>query len=50
MRHMDAPVLEHEIVAIGGGARGVHVAQADPARVLDAAVVDVSRPDEEGPG
>jgi prolyl-tRNA editing enzyme YbaK/EbsC (Cys-tRNA(Pro) deacylase) len=49
---VDATILEHEIVAIGGGARGVnvHVAPADLARVLDAAVVDVSQPEEKRPG
>ena len=50
--YVDATILEHEIVAIGGGARGVniHLAPADLARVLDAAVVDVSQPDEQRPG
>jgi Cys-tRNA(Pro) deacylase len=49
---VDATILEHEIVAIGGGARGVnvHVAPADLVRVLDAAVVDVSQPEEKRPG
>jgi Cys-tRNA(Pro)/Cys-tRNA(Cys) deacylase len=49
---VDATILEHEIVAIGGGGRGVniHLAPADLARVLDAAVVDVSQPDEQRPG
>ncbi len=49
---VDASVLGHEIVAIGGGARGVnvHVAPADLVRVLGAAVVDVSQPDESRQG
>ena len=49
---VDATILEHEIVAIGGGARGVnvHVAPADLVRVLDAAVVGVSQPEEKRPG
>jgi Cys-tRNA(Pro) deacylase len=49
---VDATILEHEIVAIGGGARGVnvHVAPADLVRSLGAAVVDVSSPDEVRPG
>ncbi len=43
----DATILEREIVAIGGGARGVnvHLAPADLVRSLDAAVVDVSAPE-----
>ncbi len=49
---IDATILEHPVVAIGGGARGVniHLAPTDLARVLDAAVVDVSQPDEKRPG
>jgi Cys-tRNA(Pro) deacylase len=40
----DRSVLEPEVVAIGGGARGMnlHVAPADLVRVLDATLVDVS--------
>ena len=40
----DRTVLEPEVVAIGGGARGVnlHVAPADLVRVLDATLADVS--------
>ena len=43
---VDASVLEHGIVAIGGGARGVnlHLAPADLVAALDAVVVDVSTP------
>lgn len=49
---VDAAIVERPIVAIGGGARGVnlHVAPADLVRYLDAAVVDVSSPDEIRPG
>jgi Cys-tRNA(Pro)/Cys-tRNA(Cys) deacylase len=41
---MDAAALANEIVAIGGGARGVnvHLRADELARVLDAQVVDVS--------
>ena len=48
----DATILGRDIVAIGGGARGVnvHVAPTDLVRFLDAAVVDVSAPDERHPG
>jgi Cys-tRNA(Pro) deacylase len=44
----DATIVDRSIVAIGGGARGVnvHVAPADLVRYLDAAVVDVSAPEE----
>lgn len=40
----DATIAERQVVAIGGGARGVnvHVAPADLIRYLDAAVVDIS--------
>jgi len=42
----DAAVLDRDVVAIGGGARGVnlHVAPADLVRHLGAEVVDVSLP------
>jgi Cys-tRNA(Pro) deacylase len=42
----DAAVIEHEVVAIGGGARGLnlHLAPADLVRNLDAAVVALSVP------
>jgi Cys-tRNA(Pro) deacylase len=48
----DATILERAIIAIGGGARGVnvHVAPSDLVRFLDAAVVDVSAPEEVRPG
>jgi len=47
----DATIVERAVVAIGGGARGVnvHVAPADLVRYLDAAVVDVSLPEETQP-
>ncbi|HSK94852.1 MAG TPA: YbaK/EbsC family protein [Candidatus Angelobacter sp.] len=43
---VDASALEHETVAIGGGARGVnlHLAPGDLVRALAAEVVDVSEP------
>jgi Cys-tRNA(Pro)/Cys-tRNA(Cys) deacylase len=45
---VDAAALEHETVAIGGGARGVnlHLAVADLVAALDAVVVDISEPEE----
>lgn len=44
---LDASALGHEIVAIGGGARGVnvHLAPSDLVAALGAEVVDVSVPD-----
>ncbi len=44
---VDATALEHETVAIGGGAHGVnlHLAPGDLVAHLDAEVVDVSIPD-----
>jgi Cys-tRNA(Pro) deacylase len=41
---VDAAALEHEVVAIGGGARGVnlHLAPADLVEHLGAEVVDIS--------
>jgi Cys-tRNA(Pro) deacylase len=47
----DATIAERSVVAIGGGARGVnvHVAPADLIRHLDAAVVDVTAPEERQP-
>lgn len=46
----DASIAALELVAIGGGARGVnvHVAPADLVRALDATLVDVTVP-EDGP-
>ena len=43
---LDAAALEHEVVAIGGGAHGVnvHLAPGDLVAHLDAEVVDVSVP------
>lgn len=43
----DAAILDHPVVAIGGGARGVnlHLAPADLVAALGATVVDVSVPD-----
>jgi Cys-tRNA(Pro) deacylase len=43
----DASVMGEDVVAIGGGARGVnlHLAPAELVRVLDAAVADVSVPE-----
>jgi Cys-tRNA(Pro) deacylase len=43
---VDAAVLAHETVAIGGGARGVnlHLASRDLVETLSAQVVDVSQP------
>ena len=48
----DASIVDRKIVAIGGGAPGVnvHIASADLIRELDAQVVDVSLPDEDGGG
>lgn len=48
----DASIVGRPVVAIGGGARGVnvHVDPADLVRALDAAVVDVSRPDDAAGG
>ena len=42
----DASILEHAVVSVGGGVRGVniHVAPSDLVRALDAAVVDVTQP------
>jgi prolyl-tRNA editing enzyme YbaK/EbsC (Cys-tRNA(Pro) deacylase) len=42
----DATITEGEVVAIGGGARGVnlHLAPADLVRALGAQVADVTRP------
>ncbi len=47
----DAAVLEHPVVAIGGGARGVnlHLDPADLIAALDASVVDVSIAEAEKP-
>jgi len=47
----DATIAARSVVAIGGGARGVnvHVAPADLIRHLDAALVDVSAPEERRP-
>ncbi len=47
----DATIAGRSVVAIGGGARGVnvHVAPADLIRHLDAALVDVSAPEERQP-
>ena len=47
----DASILDHPIVAIGGGAHGVnlHLAPADLIRALRAEVVDVTQPDGEAP-
>ena len=44
---VDASALEHERVAIGGGARGVniHLAAADLVSALEAVVVDLSDPE-----
>jgi Cys-tRNA(Pro) deacylase len=43
----DASLMDHPVVAIGGGARGVnlHLAPDDLVRVLQAEVVDVSMPE-----
>lgn len=48
---LDASALERDLVAIGGGARGVNVHLAPQALVehLDAAVVDVTVPEAKGP-
>ncbi|MGH2401900.1 MAG: aminoacyl-tRNA deacylase [Candidatus Limnocylindria bacterium] len=47
---LDASALEHELVAIGGGARGVNLHLAPQALVehLDAAVIDVTIGEAEG--
>jgi prolyl-tRNA editing enzyme YbaK/EbsC (Cys-tRNA(Pro) deacylase) len=47
----DAAVLEHPVVAIGGGARGVslHLDPADLIAALDASLVDVSVAEAEKP-
>jgi Cys-tRNA(Pro)/Cys-tRNA(Cys) deacylase len=47
----DATIVERPVVAIGGGARGVnvHVAPADLIRHLDAALVDVTAPEDRQP-
>jgi prolyl-tRNA editing enzyme YbaK/EbsC (Cys-tRNA(Pro) deacylase) len=44
--------MAEPVVAIGGGARGVnlHLAPADLVRALDAAVVDVSVPEQQPAG
>ena len=43
----DSAILDHPVVSIGGGARGVslHLAPADLVAALDATVVDVSIPE-----
>lgn len=45
---VDASVMDEPVIAIGGGALGVnlHLAPHDLVAYLDAAVVDVSRPEE----
>ena len=47
----DATIMDREVVAIGGGARGlnVHLAPADLVRATGAQVVDITIPDEAAP-
>ena len=47
----DATVMDWDVVAIGGGARGVnvHVAPADLVRAIGAQVVDITLPEEAPP-
>jgi Cys-tRNA(Pro)/Cys-tRNA(Cys) deacylase len=48
----DMSILDRDVVAIGGGARGVnvHFAPTDLVRALEATVADVTAPDPEPPG
>jgi len=45
---VDGSVMEQPVVSVGGGAFGVniHLAPSDLVRALDAAVADVSNPDQ----
>jgi Cys-tRNA(Pro)/Cys-tRNA(Cys) deacylase len=49
---VDAAIEGLEVVAIGGGARGVnvHLAPADLVAATGASVVDISQPEPDGPG